>query len=44
MLNLGLTLLIIDISNFWVNMCIELDVNKNVNLQINLNFVGGFHP
>jgi len=36
--------LIIDFSNFYINMCSVLAVNKNVNSQINLIFVGAFHP
>jgi len=35
--------LIIDFSNFCVNTCSGLDVNKNVNSWINLIFVGVFH-
>jgi len=41
---LELTLLIIDFSNFFINMCSGIDVNKNVNLWITLIFVGTFHP
>jgi len=40
---LGLTLLIIDFSNFCINIRSGLDVNKNVNSRINLMFVGAFH-
>jgi len=33
-----------NIFNFYINMRSGLDVNKNVNSQINLTFVGAFHP
>jgi len=42
-MHLGLTQLISDFSNFSINICSRLEYNENVNLQINLIFVGAFH-
>jgi len=37
-------MLIIDFINFCFNMYSGVDVDKSVNLQINVIFAGAFHP